>query len=158
MERLWAWIRLAWVAVAVFICWDLISNSRASHFGLCLASVPLIGMLWARSGKSRLSKIGICACLAGALSNVAVIMANGGMMPVDRPERVRSVHGDSKHISMQPGSRLKPLADVFYFGGMISSIGDILLTAGVGIGLVGFVIRKLRESSAEQPRSEVVAG
>jgi len=86
--------------------------------------------------------------LAGAVLNAAVIVANGGRMPVSaralesvgRPAGAALVGGtDPRHLLAAPGSPLGPFDDwlAFHIAGLagIASPGDVLMALGVA----GFV-------------------
>jgi uncharacterized protein DUF5317 len=146
IERFWIAVRIAWIGVFI---WDEILPSSPSHVCIWLL-VPFVGVLIVKSRKNKLSKFGASVFLSGALLNGAVILANGGMMPVDRPDRVRSLQHDRAHVTMQIKSRLKPLADVIYFGQGIASLGDLLIFMGCAFLAAEFAIRKLKKSFAEQ--------
>jgi hypothetical protein len=154
MERFWIAARIAWVGVLI---WDTFLPSKPSHFGLWLL-VPFVGVLIVKSRKSKLSKFGASVLFAGALLNGTVIMANGGMMPVDRPERIRSLQHDRARVTMQAKTRLKPLADVIYFGQGIASVGDLFIFTGCAFLVAEFAIRKLKKSFAEQPQETLTTG
>ncbi|NCN52886.1 DUF5317 domain-containing protein [Candidatus Wolfebacteria bacterium] len=65
----------------------------------------------------------------GALSNIAVMLANYGYMPVlIKNEQIEiSVQFSKKHSRMNERTRLRYLADIFYVKDGVISIGDYLI-------------------------------
>jgi hypothetical protein len=94
----------------------------------------------------------------GLLLNLSVVAINGGM-PVGT-SAVRTAGGstlalatasDAKHHVMTDGDKLTPLADVIPIPspvGIVLSIGDVLLYAG----MAWFVVQVMRGRSRENPR------
>ncbi len=93
---------------------------------------------------------GITLLGLGALLNLAVILANGGFMPIE-PEAVRRLGHEDRVVSLEPGyrvylakdivlpreqTRLWPLSDIFVLARPFPiptafSPGDVLIAAGV---------------------------
>lgn len=106
---------------------------------------------WAVRHTIRIERMAVILVFCGALSNTSVVIVNHGRMPVDRPERVQRLDGDSRHSAMTPATRLKSLGDILYSRklGLIASIGDVLLFIGVSVFLPAYVARKVRRWAME---------
>ncbi len=125
---------LAWLAVGcqLVAVWLPVPDGFAR--GIHLASYALIGVwLWTIR---RLA--GVAVIVAGALTNSAAIVANGGVMPAS-PAAVASaglrIGGEFSNSRPVDGARLAPLGDVLavpagWPGATVFSLGDVLIAAG----------------------------
>lgn len=111
----------------------------------------LIGLLM------NIKKPTFCIIVIGVLLNLAVILANGGQMPVSQ-EALEKVglfknialigeKSDIVHKLMAPSDNLKFLADIFPMGRKgflpsVVSIGDIIMSIGVFLYIQRLMTRK----------------
>jgi len=93
--------------------------------------------------------VGMAVIGAGCFLNAAVIMLNGGRMPVgmEAVEKAGYMQGlealkaglDAKHTVLDAGTRLAFLADVIHIPGFpgiwirVASIGDVVIAIGLAI-------------------------
>jgi hypothetical protein len=100
--------------------------------------------------------------LCGALSNLAAILANGGLMPAS-PEAFARVYGEAtpgavaftNSVLADSSTRLAFLGDVFWLPPPIPlanvfSIGDVL----IGLGAAWFLVRTMHAPGAAAPTFE----
>jgi hypothetical protein len=141
-------IRFQWgglIAAGTLIQLALFSGPVASRIGdlgppAYVASTALVLLAVLRN----LRIPGLVIVAAGAASNLAAIVANGGFMPA-------SAAALGAHAGGQPGSysnsvvlanpALAPLTDIFALpawlpGGNVFSIGDVLIAAGIVAAIV----------------------
>ena len=137
----------------LFAFWSVkLSLEWASHwiipFSHSLSYLLLIGFTLTNRSYRGLSLISL-----GIALNVAVIILNGGLMPVDPaylPEASRQLlqTGTGTHGILTDSTRLKFLADIFFvnipiLGKELFSLGDMLIDLGMGI----FIIMQMRRSN-----------
>ncbi|HET6456071.1 MAG TPA: DUF5317 domain-containing protein [Armatimonadota bacterium] len=96
---------------------------------------------------------------AGVLSNLAVLAANGGTMPVSMEALKRAGLAGAlgsqpvRHAILTPETRLKPLADIIpvhtfsSFMSQVISAGDILIAIGLFILIQSYMCRPAKEPS-----------
>lgn len=107
-----------------------------------IAAVPLV--LWPHR-----RHLGVWVIFVGMMANLAVVLANGGLMPIERPSVAAAVgadraetyapgawiHGSKDVLVMAHGGRGVALGDsiVVPLGGrgIIASPGDVVILAGV---------------------------
>jgi hypothetical protein len=87
---------------------------------------------------------GLIAVVAGACSNLAAIVANGGIMPTDAGAAAIAgieMDGGFSNSAVVAQPALRPLTDIFAIPATIPlanvfSIGDVLIAAGVVVAIV----------------------
>lgn len=101
---------------------------------------------------------GLCVVAVGGFLNAAVMMLNGGKMPVDFSLLTSGVSteaiellksgADGKHTAITESTRLVFLADVFHPPGILSwsmqviSIGDMIVVLGLFVVVLEIVVYK----------------
>ncbi|MDQ3879889.1 MAG: DUF5317 domain-containing protein [Chloroflexota bacterium] len=104
---------------------------------------------------------GLVAVAAGAASNLAAILANGGYMPADPAalaiaEKAASVGYSNSRVLADPA--LAPLTDVFGMPAWVPfanvfSVGDVLIGVGVAVTVLWAVLRRPTRASDTVPNS-----
>lgn len=92
--------------------------------------------------KSQFLNFGLSALattFVGAMCNVAVVIANGGRMPVVEDYCPYGFVLDSRHICAGTSAKLSLLIDRFYFGGYIYSPGDFIISIGQVLAIAAFL-------------------
>jgi hypothetical protein len=158
-ERLGS-IRFRWGALAVaglvvqFALFSPPVATRIGSLGPPLYVASTLAVLVALLPNLRLP--GFLLILCGALSNLAAILANGGLMPAS-PEAFARVYGDAtpgmvaftNSVLADATTRLAFLGDVFWLPPPIPlanvfSIGDVL----IGLGAAWFLVRSMHAEPA----------
>jgi len=129
--------------VLLVVCAQLPQAAVPARLLVAAGYLAALGMLWINRDRPWLPLV-----LIGTALNAAVIVANGGRMPVARDaiERAGRTVGpallagaDPRHVLAAPGSPLGVLGDrwAFHAGGfgVVLSAGDVLLA----VGIAGFV-------------------
>jgi selenophosphate synthetase-related protein len=87
----------------------------------------------------RIAVIGLGVRVIGGLTNVAVMQANGGFMPVFRPSCGGFYSGmqiDFEHVCGSGSTRLLMLTDWIHVISFTMSIGDALIVGGELVGKI----------------------
>lgn len=123
-----------------------------------LAAVPVA--LWAHR-----RNIGVWIAFVGLAANLAAIVANGGLMPIERHTVVSAVGAEraaaytpghwisgSKDVLLAPGQgHLRPLGDSIVVkignGGFVASPGDIVVWTGLVVFAVEVALASRRTST-----------
>lgn len=109
---------------------------------------------------------GIRLVVAGAVSNLAAILANGGYMPASL-DALTSLGKGAPEIysnsSVVPAPVLEPLTDIFALpawlpGANVFSVGDILIGFGMALVIVLAMHRPAAASAASTPSTGGLAG
>lgn len=88
---------------------------------------------------------GLIVVALGAVSNLAAIVANGGVMPADPAAAalagLSSANGEFSNSAVTADASLRPLTDIFAIpAGLplanVFSVGDVLIGIGVGVAIV----------------------
>ena len=133
----WGWAVIAGLATQVVLFSGVVRPPGMLGPLLYVASTGLVFLAVLANG--RIAGAPIIA--AGAASNLAAILANGGYMPAD-PAAARvaglASDGDYSNSVVTDAAALRPLTDIFAIpAGLpfanVFSVGDVLI--GVGIGL-----------------------
>ncbi len=165
-------LRHAWLPVGLFALQKLIVEIPLLNTGppdrlapfLLVASYGVLGMFLLVNRAIP----GVKLVLIGSVLNLAVILANGGYMPVTREALERTGHADrivvreehahvkgSKDIVLDRGeTQLWPLSDIFrlpdpYPFATNFSMGDVAITSGVAV----MVLRTMLKDSAVADRT-----
>lgn len=142
LERLrlrWVWIAIAGLAVQVVLFSPLVPDDVATAVGPAVYVASTLAVLAFVLRNVRVAGLPIVA--AGAISNLAAILANGGTMPASR-EALESIgragatgYANSRAVA---SPALAPLGDVFALPSWVPfanvfSVGDVLIGAGVAV-------------------------
>jgi hypothetical protein len=137
----WPWLLVAAVAVRDVIIFTPLNGVDGSQYAY-VASLALI-VVWTIWHVRRLP--GIAVAGLGALSNLVVVVANGGHMPVAVEFARTQLHGIlldrgtlGQYTVMGPNTRLNQLGDWISLAPLPSgySPGDILIAVGLALVVV----------------------
>lgn len=145
----WAWLALAGLAVQIALF--------SGRFDVVLE--PVAAPLYVGSTAAVLAAVvrnvrvpGVAIIAIGALSNLAAILANGGIMPADAGayRLAGMVPGPGiTNSALIPNPALRPLTDIYAIPDAfplsnVFSVGDVL----IGIGLVATIALAMRRGRA----------
>ncbi|HHC08273.1 MAG TPA: hypothetical protein ENK55_06120 [Actinobacteria bacterium] len=111
-------------------------TDRRIAVALMLGSyLPLLAFAWRNRQAAGMWIVGI-----GVLMNFSVIAANGGMPVLEEAVALAGlsapeVYASAKHVPLDATTRLPFLGDLLPLPGSVVSLGDILLTVGLGVFL-----------------------
>lgn len=135
----WAPVAIAGLAVQLAIFGPL--DSVVGSAGLPLYIGSTIAVLAAVIRNIRIR--GLVLVVAGTLSNLAAILANGGVMPADPGAATLAgiEHGPGfSNSAVITSPALQPLTDIFALPAAVPlanvfSVGDVLIGVGIGIAI-----------------------
>ena len=136
----WPWLAVAGLAVQVLIFSPALADRIDANVGAAIYVASTAAVLIAVLRNLRLPGMALVAL--GAVSNLAAVVANGGVMPTTASALAAAGLGPADGFSntaVLADPRLAPLTDVFAIpAGLplanVFSVGDVLI--GVGIALV----------------------
>jgi hypothetical protein len=136
----WAWLAVAGLLVQVVLFSPQLADVIAPGIGAALYVASTGAVLLAVARNLRLPGLALIAL--GAVSNLAAIVANGGIMPTTADALARAGLDPGSGFSnsaVREDAALAPLTDIYALPAWLPlanvfSIGDVLI--GVGIALV----------------------
>ncbi len=150
----WAPVVLAGLAVQIALFGPLSGTIGAAGGAVYVGSTVAVVVAVARN----LRIPGLAVVLVGAISNLAAILANGGVMPTD-PGAVAlagvEMEAGFTNSAIIADPALRPLTDIFAIPAGIPlanvfSVGDVLIAIGIVITVVAGM-RRARSGALVQP-------
>ena len=148
----WPWLAIAGLAVQVLLFSPALADRIAPDAGAAIYVASTAAVLLAVLRNLRVPGMALVAL--GAASNLAAVVANGGVMPTTEIALATAGLAPTEAFSnsaVLPGPRLAPLTDIFAIpAGLplanVFSVGDLL----IGLGIAAVVALGMRHGS-DQP-------
>jgi hypothetical protein len=150
----WAPVMLAGLAVQIAIFGPLAGTIGAAGAAVYVGSTAAVLVAVARN----VGIPGLAIVLVGAISNLAAILANGGVMPAD-PGAVALAGAEMEtgftNSAIIADPALRPLTDIFAIPAGVPlanvfSVGDVLIAIGIVVAVV-VGMRRARSGAPVQP-------
>jgi len=148
----WPWLAIAGLAVQVLLFSPALADRIPADAGAAIYVASTAAVLLAVLRNVRVPGMALVAL--GAASNLAAVVANGGVMPTTEIALATAGLAPTEAFSnsaVLPGPRLAPLTDIFAIpAGLplanVFSVGDLL----IGLGIAAVVALGMRHGS-DQP-------
>jgi hypothetical protein len=148
-------LRWAWLAVAGLAVQAVLFTERGMDLaGNAVPPIYVVSTLAVFAMVARNIRVtGMPVVALGSLSNLAAIVANGGVMPADPDAIVAAgLQGDYANSVALPDPDLRPLTDIFAIPAGVPlanvfSVGDVLIALGIVI-VIAAAMRRSRSTAA----------